>query len=441
MSIEDTLRTMLRQAIATHPARLARIQPTSSEAERHRADGGTAPTYGASRRSSAPTTNPGPGTGQQHRTGKEVDGVDAVLGRAAAVDEPDLDAAQRAFAAVSTQPATARRRNPCHAMSAPMSMQGRILGTHPDIAQRAGCSQHPIAVHQHGPRLGTVDTFTVQVELASTSTPTPADCTSKAQPSRHSTCTTRRRSTGTSAAWHGTVLSYHALRYADGDQITAMLDLLTRALTPAPAAGQAAPAPDAPPCSIRCPIRGTSRHRPPCGGPPLRGAGDPCRPQPAFPSTSTGQLAGRMSQRPERTLRNDFNDCRRRPSGGDEPGRRAHRRHRAHGPHRSVHPYSRRAGRQPGGPTPDRAATTRDRLRAAIINSGLSWPTQPVVLRTRNRNRSGRRPTPAWTPGLDSGLDTAFAVALLAATGHVPTNTVTSDGLRRRTRPRRGSAA
>ena len=64
----------------------------------------------------------------------------------------------------------------------------------------------------------------------------------------------------------------------------------------------------------------------------------------------------------------------------------------------------------------DSAATTRDQLRAAIVNSGLSWPTQPVVLRM----------FPEPLTSADSGLDAAFAVALLAATGQVPVHAVTA---------------
>lgn len=58
----------------------------------------------------------------------------------------------------------------------------------------------------------------------------------------------------------------------------------------------------------------------------------------------------------------------------------------------------------------DSAAETRDRLRAAVINSGLFWPTQPIVLRV----------FPHDVPVADSGLDAAFAIALLAASGQVP---------------------
>jgi magnesium chelatase family protein len=58
----------------------------------------------------------------------------------------------------------------------------------------------------------------------------------------------------------------------------------------------------------------------------------------------------------------------------------------------------------------DQAHTTLDRLRAAVVNSGLPWPTQPVALRVF--------PHPLSTG--DAGLDLAFALGLLAATGRVP---------------------
>jgi magnesium chelatase family protein len=60
---------------------------------------------------------------------------------------------------------------------------------------------------------------------------------------------------------------------------------------------------------------------------------------------------------------------------------------------------------------PDELAwTTRDRIRAAIVNAGLRWPTEPIALDV----------FPTALPAVDSGIDAALAVALLAATGQVP---------------------
>ncbi|MDG4795034.1 ATP-binding protein [Micromonospora sp. WMMD1082] len=57
------------------------------------------------------------------------------------------------------------------------------------------------------------------------------------------------------------------------------------------------------------------------------------------------------------------------------------------------------------------ARTTLDRVHAAIVNSsGCDWPQQPVTLSVE----------PAALPTGDSGLDLAFAVALLAASGQIP---------------------
>ena len=56
------------------------------------------------------------------------------------------------------------------------------------------------------------------------------------------------------------------------------------------------------------------------------------------------------------------------------------------------------------------AGHTRDRLVAAIVNSGLPRPTRPVRLRV----------FPQPLPVGDSGLDAAFALALLAADGQLP---------------------
>jgi hypothetical protein len=245
MSIEDTLRMMLYQAIATHPARLARTQPTSSETDRHHADGA----YRAYLRSIAAILGahhePAPGTPASSTAPEAaVDRLDAVLSRAAAVDEPDLDAAQRAVhAAVPTAAAHQPAPQP---MSAPMSMQDRILGTVTDIAQRAGwqVSVQPQFANTGRVYITAANTFTVQVELAyhfDTGScglhfhgpAIEALDLHDSPPQYRFQC-----------VWRGRVLSYHALRYADGDRITAMLDLLTRALTPAAVAAQAAPAPD-----------------------------------------------------------------------------------------------------------------------------------------------------------------------------------------------------
>jgi hypothetical protein len=247
MPIEDTLRTMLHQAITTHPARLARTQPTSSEAERHHADGA----YRAYLRSIAAILGarhePGPGAPVSSTAPEAmVDVLDAVIGRAAAVDEPDLDAAQRAVhAAVPTQPAAAHQPAP-RPMSAPMSMQDRILGTIADVAQRAGwqVSVQPQYANTGRVYITAANTFTVQVELAY-HFDTDACGLHLQGPAiealdLHDSPPQYRYQ----RASRGKVLSYHALRYADGDRITAMLDLLTRALTPAAAAAQAKPAPD-----------------------------------------------------------------------------------------------------------------------------------------------------------------------------------------------------
>ncbi|WP_432995906.1 ATP-binding protein [Dactylosporangium sp. CA-233914] len=53
---------------------------------------------------------------------------------------------------------------------------------------------------------------------------------------------------------------------------------------------------------------------------------------------------------------------------------------------------------------------TRDRLYAATVNAGLSWPTQSVRLEV----------LPAGLLSGDSGVDLALAVALLAVTGQAP---------------------
>ena len=59
----------------------------------------------------------------------------------------------------------------------------------------------------------------------------------------------------------------------------------------------------------------------------------------------------------------------------------------------------------------DAASATRDRLRAAILTSGLRWPTTPPVT---------VRVLPHDLPAADPGLDLAFALALLTLGGQIP---------------------
>jgi hypothetical protein len=131
-------------------------------------------------------------------------------------------------------------------MSAPMSMQDRILGTIAEIAQHAGwqVSIQPQYANTGRVYITAANTFTVQVELAyhfdTDSCGLHLQGPAIEALDLHDSSPQYRYQ----RAWRGKVLSYHALRYADGDRITAMLDLLTRALRPATVAGQAAPAAD-----------------------------------------------------------------------------------------------------------------------------------------------------------------------------------------------------
>ncbi len=56
----------------------------------------------------------------------------------------------------------------------------------------------------------------------------------------------------------------------------------------------------------------------------------------------------------------------------------------------------------------------RDRVRAAIVNSGLKWPDCRMTVGL----------SPAWLPKRGSGLDVAIALAILAADGQIPSNGV-----------------
>src|SRR5919204_181593 len=61
----------------------------------------------------------------------------------------------------------------------------------------------------------------------------------------------------------------------------------------------------------------------------------------------------------------------------------------------------------------------RDRIRAAILNSGESWPTRRITLAL----------LPATLPKRGSLFDVALAVAVLAAAGAVPTESLAGGGL------------
>ncbi len=58
----------------------------------------------------------------------------------------------------------------------------------------------------------------------------------------------------------------------------------------------------------------------------------------------------------------------------------------------------------------DSAWRTRDRLHAAIANSGLAWPDEAIAVSV----------FPHDLPAADADMDAALAVAVLAATGHLP---------------------
>lgn len=62
----------------------------------------------------------------------------------------------------------------------------------------------------------------------------------------------------------------------------------------------------------------------------------------------------------------------------------------------------------------DTAECTRDRVRAAIVNSGFTWPDTPITVSV----------VPAELVA-DSGLDLAIALAVLATTDQLPDHLVT----------------
>jgi len=66
---------------------------------------------------------------------------------------------------------------------------------------------------------------------------------------------------------------------------------------------------------------------------------------------------------------------------------------------------------------PDAALTeSRDRVRAALTNSGESWPNRKVTVSL----------SPAWLPKSGSSFDLAIALAILVAHGQLPQDSIDS---------------
>ncbi|MEN9517335.1 MAG: hypothetical protein RLZZ159_1201, partial [Actinomycetota bacterium] len=58
---------------------------------------------------------------------------------------------------------------------------------------------------------------------------------------------------------------------------------------------------------------------------------------------------------------------------------------------------------------------SRDRIRSAVINSGLNWPQHKVTVSM----------SPAWLPKSGSGFDLSISIAILAASGQLNPNQIT----------------
>lgn len=65
-----------------------------------------------------------------------------------------------------------------------------------------------------------------------------------------------------------------------------------------------------------------------------------------------------------------------------------------------------------GYPQPDSVAPLRDRIRAAVLNSGLTWPSRTITVDI----------TPPCLHGV--GLDLPITVAVLTASGAIPASTI-----------------
>jgi hypothetical protein len=227
---DHALRTMVYKAIRSYPPRFNRTWRADT-AEPHRAEGA----YRAYLQciTLAPGGHYPMGNASPEATAawRAVhDAVDTVLRQAAStLDEPDDDAAMRAVHAV----ADTHGLTPQQPASRPVSMQERILAALTEVGRRAG---HQVNIQPEYANTGRVyytakDGFALLVELS--------------YQFHADNCLLHLQGPAIEAlslqdsppqfryerAPHGWRLSYYALRYADGDRITAMLDLLTQALT------------------------------------------------------------------------------------------------------------------------------------------------------------------------------------------------------------------
>ncbi|MEU1811050.1 hypothetical protein [Micromonospora aurantiaca (nom. illeg.)] len=234
MQNHHALRLMVQQAISTEPARFARLHPIAMPADTHRAEGAQRaylhcltlvlgdlrPTGDAP----ADTASLGDALGEVIRHAADT------------LDEPDYDAvvrAVRAIAALHVPP-------PPLGTARPLSMQERILAALTDVGQRVAhqVTIQPVYANTGRMYITLADTFTTLVEVL--------------YDFQGEYCGLQFRGPGIDAlglqdsppryryrrSASGDQLDYHHLRYTDGERITAMLDLLARALAFTPGAAQ-----------------------------------------------------------------------------------------------------------------------------------------------------------------------------------------------------------
>jgi hypothetical protein len=225
---------MVHQAINTDPARFARVHYTAMPADAHRTEGAhhaylqcLALAVGGQYPMGDSTPDDGAAWRAMH------DELCEVIRQAAdTLDEPDYDAAVSAVRAV----ASTYVPTPTHHAARPTSMQERILAALTDVGQRAGCQVNlqPDYVNTGRMYITTAITFSVLVELSYMFGPDTCQLYFRGpliEALGLHDSPPRFRYQNTSS---GGQLDYHALRYAEGDRIDAMLDLLTRALAMRP---------------------------------------------------------------------------------------------------------------------------------------------------------------------------------------------------------------
>jgi hypothetical protein len=229
---EHALRILVYKAIDSHPPRFTRRRPSALPADVHHAEGAY-DTYLTCIALALGGRYPmGYASTQEVAAWRSLHQAlgTAISQAAATLDEPDYDAALGAVRDTAQAHGLAARR----VRQRPLSMQERILGALTDIGQQAG---HQVSIQPQYANTGRIyysagTGLTVLAEAAYHFDPDSCGLYFTGPAIEASGLRDSPPQFRYEKFVDGRRLSFYALRYTDGDRITAMLDLLTRALTP-----------------------------------------------------------------------------------------------------------------------------------------------------------------------------------------------------------------